>query len=175
MKLNIFKIPIFIENINVDKLKFNEVSFEETWESKTPSTFKKGNNLLNQESTDYLLGVIAGLLFPEIKKEFSINLDKIWINKYKEKDYQEEHIHTKSHFSFIIYSKVKESNTVFLSRDREIIDAFGMDDMALFQTKFEASCRSNQIILFPSFLTHRVKRAEEDYETISGNISLNLS
>jgi len=24
-------------------------------------------------------------------------------------------------------------------------------------------------------LTHRVKKAEEDYETISGNISLNLS
>lgn len=174
MQLDIFKIRIFIDNIDVNKLKFNEVLFEKTWESKTPSTFK-GDNLLNKESSDYLLGIIAKLLFPEIKKQFSINLNNIWINKYKQNDYQEEHIHVKSHYSFIIYSKVKESNTVFLSRDKEIIESFGINDMGLFQTKFEPPCRSNQIILFPSFLAHRVKRAEEDYETISGNISLNLS
>lgn len=174
MKLDIFKLPIFIDNIDASKIKLNEVLLEETWESKTPSTYKKGKNSLNKESSDYLLGIIAKLLFPEIKKTFLINLNDIWINKYKEKDYQEEHIHTNSHYSFIIYLKVQESNTVFLSRDRDIIQAFGMDDMGLFQTKFVAPCRSNQIILFPSFLSHRVKRVDQDYETISGNLTLKI-
>lgn len=174
MKYNIFKLPIFIDNIDTDKIKLNEGLFEETWESKTPSSYRIGNKFLNQESNDYLLTVISKLLFPEIKKQFIIKLDKIWINKYKNKDYQEEHIHAKSHFSFIIYLKVKESNTIFVSREKDIIDAFAMEDMGFFQTTFQPSCRSGQIVLFPSFLIHRVKRVDQDCETISGNITLDI-
>ena len=103
----------------------------------------------------------------------TIDLKNIWINKYEKNDYQEEHIHTDSNFSFIIYSKVKESNTVFLSRDKEIIESFKMVD--LFEPTFEVPCQSNQIIIFPSFLRHRVKRVDENYETISGNINLNFN
>jgi len=173
MKLNIFNIPVFIENIDCSKLKLNEALFEKTWESKTPSTFESGNNFLNKESSDYLLTIIAKMLYPELKKKFTINLQRIWINKYSKNDYQEEHIHKLSHFSFIIYSKVKQSNTVFLSAYSEIIQAFNMNE--LFETEYQFPCRSNQIIIFPSFLRHRVKRVDENYETISGNIILNFN
>jgi hypothetical protein len=173
MQLNIFNIPVFIENIDCNKLKFNEALFQETWESKTQSTFESGNHFLNKESSDYLLSIIAEMLYPELKKKFTINLQRIWINRYSKNDYQEEHTHKLSHFSFIIYSKVEQSNTVFLSAYREIVEAYDMSE--LFETKYQFPCRSNQIILFPSFLRHRVKKLNCDYETISGNITLNFN
>jgi len=173
MKINIFSVPLIIGNIDSNKIKLNNIPVKNTWESKTPSTFYTQNTFKDKESCDYLLKVIAKLLFVEFKKQFIIDLKNIWINKYKKNDYQEEHIHTDSNFSFIIYSKVKESNTVFLSRDKEIIESFKMVD--LFEPTFEVPCQSNQIIIFPSFLRHRVKRVGENYETISGNITLNFN
>ena len=148
MKINIFSIPIFLGNIDAKKIK------------------------IENQSTLYLLETIIKLITPEINKKFSINLSSIWTNKYSKNDYQEEHIHCGSDFSFIIYSKIKESKTVFVSDYKYLIETFNL--LSLFPTEFNLSCRSNQIVVFPSFLKHRVDKNNFSGETISGNVKITL-
>jgi hypothetical protein len=42
-----------------------------------------------------------------------------------------------------------------------------------FKTQFSPKLRENQIIIFPSFLEHMVKKTTEEGSTIAGNISIN--
>lgn len=172
MKINLFSIPIFIGNINAEKIILENESFTENWLSKTNSSWKCKDIKIKPESFEYLMKTISELLNEEIKSSFEIILKNIWTNKYEVNSYQEEHLHTGSKFSFVIYKNVKESKTVFLSAYSDLIHAFEMDD--LFPVNFKIECRSDQICVFPSFLKHMVLKQEFSGETISGNIHLNI-
>tara|TARA_R110000796_G_scaffold218727_1_gene334668 strand:+ start:2427 stop:2954 length:528 start_codon:yes stop_codon:yes gene_type:complete len=172
MKINIFSIPIFLGNIDVKKIKIENQTYKKNWTSETLSSYKSPNISLDEKSTLYLLKIISKLIVPEVKNKFNINLLDIWTNKYSKNDYQEEHIHCGSDFSFIIYSKIKESKTVFVSDYKYLIETFNL--LSLFPTEFNLSCRSNQIVVFPSFLKHRVDKNNFSGETISGNVKITL-
>jgi hypothetical protein len=171
MEINIFNIPVFIGNIDCKKIIFLNQKFEKTWLSKTQSSWKFSNQINIEEKTiQYILKTIADLILPKFKVDFTLSLLHIWTNKYKKNDYQEEHIHPQSHFSFVIYKKVKESNTVLISPYKELLNAFQMQNM--FPEDFHVKCKSDQIIIFPSFLKHLVKKHDYSSETISGNIEI---
>ena len=104
MKLNIFSIPLYIANIDINKINLVNEKFEETWLSETSSSHNFKNTLDNN-SINYLLQKIGSLLSEDIKGKFKINLTSIWQNNYKENDFQERHTHAGSHFSFIIFLK----------------------------------------------------------------------
>jgi hypothetical protein len=174
MKINLFSIPIFIGNIDAEKIMLENENFSQSWLSQTNSSFNDCQNIkLNNESGVYLLQNISELLKQEIKNSFEIRLKNIWSNKYDKNDYQEEHIHNGSHFSFVIYKNIKESKTVFISAWKDLISAYELND--LFFTDFHVKCRSNQICVFPSFVRHMVLKNNFSGETIAGNIYVKVS
>jgi hypothetical protein len=173
MKINLFSIPIFIGNIDTEKITLENETFKKTWLSETTSSFKDCQNIkLNNDSVLYLLENISKLLKQEIKNSFELTLKNIWTNKYGMNDYQEEHIHGNSHFSFVIYKNIRESKTVFISSWKDLICAYEMEN--LFLTDFNIECRSNQICVFPSFMKHMVLKNNFPSETISGNINIKI-
>ena len=149
-------------------IKFKtDYKLQKTWLSKTDSNFHD-KNMLTDESLRYLLDTIVSILNEEIRSEYNISLIEIWKNVYKHKDYQEEHLHPGAQFSFVIYKKVNSSNTVFLA-SHYFISQYSWKDEFIYKTKFEPQLRNNQIIIFPSFLTHHVKPLSNS-ETIAGNL-----
>ena len=119
-----------------------------------------------------VLEIVLELCTKKVQKE-------IYMNKFKKEsimknnDFQEKHIHTYSDFSFIIYKKIEESKTVFIAPHSYITESFYAKKFLkqYFQTDFQPKCRENQIVIFPSFLEHMVKKTSNAL-TISGNISV---
>ena len=169
MKLNIFELPIWIGNIDCSLIKINTEKFQLTWESETPSSFHTKNEVA-PESAEYIAKTLAGILNKHFNSKFLIKLKNIWVNQYND-DYQEPHIHTDCNFSFIIYNDVQEAKTVFNHPLKNLIHAFKMTD--LFPDIFQPECRANQIIVFPSFYEHWVKRTNQG-TTIAGNFDLEI-
>ena len=172
MQVNIFSIPIYIANIEASKLKFKQQKYEQEWSSKTPSSYKQSKNefLLEDESAHYLYDVIKKVFLEKLKRNCKFNVAQIWTNRYEKNDYQEEHIHSGHQFSFIIYSNIQESKTVFISEYRSLNESFNLRE--IIEDEFKVECRSNQIVIFPSFLKHRVDRLDHSGETIAGNINI---
>jgi hypothetical protein len=174
MKLNLFSIPIYIDDIDCSKINIVSKNFEKTWMSETKSSHNFKNDLDN-ESLKYLYEKIWDLLKGDFNNNFKIILTNIWENHYIKEDYQEPHCHPQSHFSFIIYKKTNQSKTVFQSPNETTIlgyypkTIFKITNM--FSTRFKPSLKSNQIILFPSFLQHFVLK-QSDATTIAGNLNI---
>lgn len=167
MIIDLFSVPILIGNIDHKKIILQNKVFEKTWLSKTPSTFRQKGEL-NEKSKKYLMNTIVKILEKKIKFSFQIRLLNIWENKYGENDYQEPHIHTDSHFSFIIYQDVKEGKTVFTNPLKYLIQIFKFHFML--DEDFMPKCKSGQIIIFPSFLEHMVLKGSKG-KTLSGNLN----
>jgi len=172
---NLFEIPVFIGDIDVDKIKLKKINFEKTWLSKTNSTYKNTKdedilNVIEKDSVIYLLNILAKLLEEKIEERFEISLLNIWENVYSDNDFQEPHIHAKSDYSFIIYKEVEKDGgkTVFLNPNRNVMESF-TNIHHHFQNIFKPSCNKGQVIIFPSFLEHMVLKTSNQH-TISGNL-----
>lgn len=169
MQINLFSIPIHITNIDLSKIIFLETgNFEENWVSKTTSTFNSKNKL-NPNSYNYLMHTICNLLHSHLGGKTELQLQNIWQNNYVNNDFQESHIHTKSHFSFIIYVSGKESKTVFFAPHKYLLECFYEED--LYEYSYESELRPGQIIVFPSFLEHMVKK-NSGTVTYAGNLKM---
>ena len=171
MKIDLFSVPIYITNIDLEKLKLSPKEISKTWLSETPSSLNS-QHMVEAESLEYILREISSLL--NLTVDCKIKLKKIWENHYKKGDFQESHVHAGSHFSFIIYKKITESKTVFLNPAANLIESYYINSpYKPIQDIFEPKCRQGQMIVFPSFLTHMVKKTN-DCETIAGNVSLKM-
>jgi hypothetical protein len=173
MKLNIFSIPLFIDNIDCSKINISFDKLNKKWESETLTSFGVENKI-SENSVLYLLSIIVENLKDFfIDTSFKVELTEIWENSYKENDFQENHIHTNSDFSFVVYKEVKESKTLFFSPNHFLIDSFYKKSFLekYFKTTFFPKCTKNQIIIFPSFLEHMVKK-NNDSITIAGNLKI---
>ena len=172
MKIDLFSVPIFINNIDVSKIELKFSSLEKTWVSETQSSYNTKNNL-NEESLNYLLNVIYGTINEFIKQKFKLQLLSIWENHYLNNDFQEIHIHPFSDFSFVIYKKIEESKTIFLRPNWSNIQIFYENSILknYFYTKYQPNLRQNQILIFPSFLEHMVPKISNSV-TISGNLKI---
>jgi hypothetical protein len=177
MKIDLFKIPIYIDNIDCEKIILKNDKFEKKWQSNTLSSFDQ-KNVLEENSSNFLLDKISSLLFNEILNPFKVTLTDIWQNNYEKNDFQEKHFHSKSHFSFIIYKEIDESKTIFCNPSLNLIECFYDHDFILktnfFKYVFEPKCRKNQIVVFPSYLEHMVRKNNNNSITISGNLKIEL-
>ena len=173
MKLDLFSVPIFIDDIDSSKININNINFEKTWNSQTISSFNY-TNTIDEESAKYLLQTIANCISPSFGKSLRIEILNIWENIYEKDDFQEKHTHPQSHFSFVIYKKVEEGKTIFFNPALNIIESYYptpyfFNATNFFQLEFIPKCKKNQIIIFPSFLEHMVQKINDSI-TISGNI-----
>ena len=175
MQLNLFSVPVFIGNINSKKLKFTNQKTQSSFASDVKTSIETGEKNLKEESAQYLVDCIVKLLEEKFKSPFRITLRNIWQNIYKKSDFQEKHIHIGSHFSFIIYDKIDVPKTLFFNPAYYLIESFykesdGFKQGDICDTNFMPPCREGQIIVFPSFLEHMVRKTSNAV-TISGNIN----
>ena len=169
--LNLFQIPIFISNVDLDKIKIDHEGFKKNWCSETLSSFSL-KNYIEKDSAVYLLKIIGNELSHIIHEPFNITIHSIWKNKYETNDYQEKHTHAGSHFSFVIYKNVEKSNTILFNPSLNLIHSYYNNmGIKVFQESFTPQCRSNQMIIFPSFVEHMVAK-HSNSETIAGNITI---
>ena len=73
MIVDLFTIPIFIGNIDVEKININNKNFQKTWITETPSTYYESfENVSNmaEENIKYLLKTIVKILEEKIKYPF---------------------------------------------------------------------------------------------------------
>lgn len=175
MIYDIFKFPIQVINIDTSKIHLENQNFEETWISKTKSSFNFENNL-SEKSKEYIMKVIANNLFKIINKPFQLELQTLWQNIYKKGDFQEKHTHPGSHFSFVIYKKIKNPHTVFFNPIHNLLMSYYSENQDLknfFKIYEKIEVREQQMVIFPSFIEHMVEKTD-DSVTVSGNVILKM-
>ena len=161
MKLDLFSIPIWIGNIDVAKVTLQSSKLEKNFLSDVASSYSQGSSI-DETSSKYLLDVIINLLDQDIIRRYTLDIINIWENHYYDSDFQENHIHVGSDLSFIIYKKIDESKTVFLNPSYKLLNCFVPE------------CRENQIIIFPSYLEHMVRKSSNTI-TIAGNLKITFN
>tara|TARA_E500000318_G_scaffold84104_1_gene79825 strand:+ start:3774 stop:4328 length:555 start_codon:yes stop_codon:yes gene_type:complete len=170
MKIDLFSVPIHITNIDVSKIKLISEEFKREWVSNTESSFGFKNKITDK-SYEYLMITICNLLHPHLDGKTEIELQNIWENRYVKNDFQENHIHTGSHFSFIIYVSGDKSETVFFAPHKYLLECF-YNNM-FYANSYETELRPGQIVIFPSFLEHMVKK-NSNTVTYAGNLKMIL-
>ena len=175
MRINIFSTPIFVTPIDTDKIKISKEDIKETWLSKTPSNYTSTvNKELEKETGQYLLSVIHDAMMEYLEgRKFCMSLKDIWINVYKENDYQETHTHPGAHFSFTIYKKIDKPHTIFFHPIKNTIQSYYYQMFPELDHFYAPKCKQGDMIIFPSYLEHMVTRSS-NCETISGNILINF-
>jgi hypothetical protein len=153
MKYNIFPTPIWVEDIDSSKLELTTEEYKKAWLSGTLSSYLSNNNKMTQKGAKYLKEQIINCL--QDFKIYDCKIINVWRNIY-DNDFQERHTHPNSSFSFTIYEKLEKPQTVL----DPYIDCI-----------FFPQVKQNQMILFPSYLEHMVKKAKNSI-TISGNIGI---
>mgnify|MGYP003133616422 FL=1 len=170
MNFDIFPTKIYVGNIDAQKIKIKEKKIFNKWNNvATSHPDNPADNIVEKESLNYLLKTLTTLLDEVIHKPYQINLTNVWKNYYKNKDFQETHIHANSNFSFVIYEKIKESQTLFYAPNHFLIHSI-FDEPSLYPQTFKPNLTKNQIIIFPSFLEHGVEQHNNSI-TISGNFN----
>ena len=170
MIVNLFSVPILIGNINLDKIKITNEKFTNEWVSGT-KTSHGHKNTIDADSQQYLGKTFALLLKTLLKENLRLKIIAIWENIYEKDDIQEPHVHGASHFSFIIYKEVAESQTVFFHPGKNAIQC--LETINYFETEQKLPLRKGQFVIFPSFLEHMVLKSSNQ-KTISGNIRVEI-
>jgi|TARA_R100000687_G_C6402425_1_gene142541 hypothetical protein len=166
MIVNLFSVPILIGNINLDRVKITHEKFTTGWVSATKTSHGQ-NNIIDPESHKYLAKTFGTLLKTLLRENLRLKITAIWENVYEKDDFQEPHVHALSHFSFIIYKEVTESQTVFFHPGKNAIQC--LETINYFETHQKLPLCKGQFVIFPSFLEHMVLKSSNQ-KTISGNI-----
>ena len=174
MKINSFSVPFYVEKIDINKIQLKNENFKKHWFSQTTTSFPFINKI-TVETESYLKNLFIKILKEDIKTNFDVALSNIWENRYSDNSFQEKHIHPQSHFSFIIYKKVKKSNTVFFNPGHNLIVSFYGDlKIKMFDEYLESNFHENDMVVFPSYIEHLVKPNSES-TTISGNFKIKVN
>jgi len=163
----LFETPVWVKKINPARINLKSKNFQRSFNSDTPTTFgQPQNNEIDKYGTDYLLDNILNCLSDlKIKK---IGLIEIWRNIYSN-DFQERHMHVKSSFSFTVYEKLKQPQTIFYHPAHDMIYALALEPYITATSL--PNCSQGDLVVFPSYLEHSVKRTK-DAITISGNVRI---
>ena len=172
MLKNIFAIPIFIDEIDLEKITIDEQEFSKTWLSETPSTFIEKHNITD-ETFEYLIEIFVNNLGEKFIGQ-NPRFGQIWRNKYDINDWQDMHIHPNAAWSFIIYETVDVSNTVFMNPCYKDIQNHIGTNCLEFPLDFRPNLAAGSIIIFPSFIEHYVKPGGKG-TTISGNVYMDYN
>ena len=169
MKKELFGIPIFEDEVDLEKIVLPDADLENTWDSGTPTTF--GTQKVDdvpQETWKYLSeGVERNLYYGECMGA-NPRFGHIWKNVYSKHDYQDVHIHPNCQWSFVIYVDTY-SKTSFLNPSMKDIQNQIGNQVIQFPLDYKPDLGPGSIIIFPSFLMHMVNTGEGG-TTISGNL-----
>ena len=165
---SIFETPIWVVDCDPAKIELTSKNFKNNWLSGTPSSFSQNpeDNVMTQDGTNYLKQKILNCL--EDLNIADCEIFQIWRNIYNG-DFQERHVHVNSNFSFTVYEELTEPQTIFYHPAHDLIYATGVEEKII--PYYAPEVTKNQMILFPSYLEHLVKKSVGSM-TISGNVRL---
>jgi len=169
MKKELFGIPIFEDEVDLEKIVLPDADLENTWDSGTPTTF--GTQKVDdvpQETWKYLSQVVERNLYYGECMGANPRFGHIWKNVYSKHDYQDVHIHPNCQWSFVIYVDTY-SKTSFLNPSMKDIQNQIGNQVIQFPLDYKPDLGPGSIIIFPSFLMHMVNSGNEG-TTISGNV-----
>ena len=169
MKKELFGIPIFEDEVDLEKIVLPDAELENTWDSGTPTTF--GTQKVDdvpQETWKYLSEVVERNLYYGECMGANPRFGHIWKNVYCKHDYQDVHIHPNCQWSFVIYVDTY-SKTSFLNPSMKDIQNQIGNQVVQFPLDYKPNLGPGSIIIFPSFLMHMVNNGVGG-TTISGNI-----
>ena len=168
LKTNFFNFVT--SKIDLTKLKY--ISNSKQFKAYPSQTLRKDNiNFLNKEYFFSCVKYSVDTLMNSYnqKYRYSIEIRGVWEHEYENNDFQEDHIHANRHFSFVIYVKGK-SGTVFKNPIGYLLQAMYHDfDDNLGEYYFEPSLEQGDMIVFPSYIPHFVKK-QSNCKTIAGDI-----
>ena len=172
MKIDLFSIPIFIGDIDLNKINLTNIDFKNQWLSETKSSHSF-ENILDEKSKEYLCKIISSHLTDNFNHLIEVEITSIWQNNYENNDFQEIHIHPQNHFSFVIYKQITKGRTIFVHPARNVMQAFYPEYLLekLFPMSYIPDVNQSQIVIFPSFLEHMVAKINNSI-TIAGNINI---
>ena len=193
--INLFSTPIFVgKNVDttIDSIlsESDFLSFLEDnklWSCVVETSFFNNNRVLS-EASEKLKDSISRTLFPfvvnyirplVITKNFRLELDNFWVNRYVEGSFQEQHSHSNSIISFVYMHKTTPSHSVlrFHNQNAYTLDDFAQRSGVAFSSLHEdCDLSEGEFVLFPSFLPHSVvpKNADGERVTLSGNIKIHV-
>ena len=169
MKKELFGIPIFEDEVDLEKIVLPDAELENTWDSGTPTTF--GTQKVDdvpQETWKYLSEVVERNLYYGECMGANPRFVHKWKNVYGKYDYQDVHIHPNCQWSFVIYVDTY-SKTSFLNPSMKDIQNQIGNQVVQFPLDYKPNLGPGSIIIFPSFLMHMVNNGVGG-TTISGNI-----
>jgi hypothetical protein len=158
--------------VDLKKLKY-KTSKKETifYNSKTP---RRDN--LEFENKDYLNQCIK-ICTEEMMKSYNQNYSfkyiytPLWEHRYKKDDFQEDHVHYRHHFSFVIYYK-GDSSIMLKNPSGYLIQAMYPDfDEHLATFEYEPCLKEGTMLMFPSYVAHYVKKSTNTISLV-GDVSI---
>ena len=168
MRHDIFSTPVWLEKIEPSKIQLTSKNLTNNFYSDIKSSHSEDNknNDISESGVKYLLDIILKNLSDlSITK---ISLSSIWRNIYED-DFQDMHFHSNAHFCFVVYEKLKEPQTVFFHPAYDLLSEKNLDKIIL--SNICPKVEENDIIIFPAYLKHMVKRSRDSI-TIGGNIKI---
>jgi len=186
MIVNIFSTPIYTDMIRIDdEMKHSlitngqdHINPQTSWRCNTKSSIGR----FEPHSEDLYKSLFANikLKIMQFSTDFGITdreceITESWINFADKGDYQEYHLHTNSHFSFVYYVEAQEGNGNIVFKSHECdTDMFPLpnDHMTGFSFKtYSIAPKTGQILIFRSNIQHMVEQNLKTMRriSISGN------
>ena len=171
---NYFPQPFYISNFDSSLIDLKYVTSRK-WESNT-ITSHHNDNQLTEKSYIVLVKKLSEYTSKIISKKHKIELLDIWANEYLEKDFQEQHTHPGSHFSFTIIHKCPPGSGRL--KFYNPYDNYGISYEDIFCNYYdfvvEPIQEENTIIIWPSYMRHMVTPGSNKTKriTYSGNIKI---
>ena len=185
-----FQIPIYQSFIEEDSftqikkdvdnlIKENLEIFTQIWDCPTITTFtsNKSNVELIKSLNPTLITQIkfhTNLYFNQwgFDQNPQLNIDDLWINISSTGAYQEVHHHGSDLFSGVIYINVDKTSGDFWFINPLPSEAILTKNPPIFGRGYNITPSNSTIILFPSWLQHRVAQNKSNIDRIS--ISFNI-
>lgn len=183
--LELFTVPIYSEKLNLDTKKITDYCLLMKDTTKSVNISNKGGWQSPPLSGEH---VVLNDMFREILKHVetyrktipfkqSLNFINLWININGYKDYNVEHIHCNSVVSGVYYLSPNNTDIVFVHPaaqlmqfdwNSDVIDDYNKNNCQ----NWAITPSQDQLLLFPSWLGHRVEPNLSGKNRIS--ISFNL-
>ena len=180
--LEIFPIPILEKKLKLDTKKISEHCLSIKKNTDSVKLSNKGG-WQSPPFIEDLFGLKNEILKcgEEYRKTIAyknkLNLDNMWININGNKDYNIEHSHPHCVISGVYYLTSNNSNLIFLHPSSHVMEYDWNQDVLQSYNKYNSSVCivtpfENTLLLFPSWLQHRVEPNTNEEKRIS--IAFNL-
>ena len=175
---HIFSTPLYINNMN-RKFSKKEISFiinsKKDIIKNTSNSYTKDDYILKRPALKNIKSYIEKCCDDYLERIMSpsdpvkLEITQSWINYSNKNEYHQEHCHSNSLISGVLYINAQEKNDSihFLGKSYNLLSP-NVKNYNAFNCKiFSVPVKTGKLVMFPSSVTHRVLAHEQDYVRIS--------